>query len=49
MYNVNMKIKIDCLKISCERCGHNWIPRKKEIRICPKCKSAWFDKPKKDK
>lgn len=39
-----MKIKIDELK--CLRCGHEWIPRKTEIRICPSCKSAWWDKPK---
>ncbi len=32
--------------IECKRCGHKWIPRKVEIRVCPKCKSAYFDKPK---
>ena len=33
----------------CHRCGHEWIPRnKKEIpRVCPKCKSPYWDKPKK--
>ncbi len=33
----------------CLRCGHEWIPRnKKEIpRVCPKCKSPYWDKPKK--
>lgn len=30
--------------VVCRRCGHKWVPRKKEIRICPKCKSAYFDK-----
>lgn len=39
-----MRIKIDELK--CLRCGHEWIPRQKEIRICPRCKSTLWDKPK---
>ena len=36
----------------CERCGHIWVPRKNEYgvierpRTCPRCKSAWWDKPK---
>ncbi|MHB1376486.1 MAG: hypothetical protein ACYCXB_03575 [Candidatus Humimicrobiaceae bacterium] len=39
-----MKLKIK--KIKCLRCGHVWTPRKEEIRMCPKCKSPYFDKPK---
>lgn len=31
----------------CLRCGHRWLPRRKEVRICPKCKSAYWDKPRK--
>jgi Zn finger protein HypA/HybF involved in hydrogenase expression len=31
----------------CRRCNHKWIPRKKEVITCPKCKSyAWRDKKK---
>jgi predicted Zn-ribbon and HTH transcriptional regulator len=31
----------------CLRCGHVWVPRKKEKpRVCPKCKSPYWDKPK---
>ena len=37
-----MKIKI--IKLKCERCGHQWVPKKEEIRQCPKCKSPWWDK-----
>ncbi|MBU0959782.1 MAG: hydrogenase maturation nickel metallochaperone HypA [Nanoarchaeota archaeon] len=37
-----MKTKIQTIK--CLRCGHEWVPRKIEIRYCPKCKSAYFDK-----
>ena len=31
------------------RCGHEWLPREKEAkpRVCPKCKSANWDRPKK--
>lgn len=33
--------------LKCERCGHVWIPRKPGglVRICPKCKSAYWDTP----
>ena len=33
----------------CERCGHTWIPRSKieeAPTICPKCKSPYWDKPR---
>jgi len=31
----------------CERCGHEWFPRNDEKpRVCPKCKSPYWDKPK---
>jgi len=35
------------------RCGHEWLPResgqdpKEKPRVCPKCKSANWDRPKK--
>lgn len=31
-------------KLRCCRCGHGWIPRKAEVRICPKCKSPYWDR-----
>ena len=33
----------------CERCGHKWVPRNKDENpnVCPKCKSPYWDKPKK--
>jgi len=37
-----MKVKLTN-KIICKRCGKIWLPRKSEIRMCPKCKSPWFD------
>ena len=42
-----MRIKLP--KLNCERCGHTWTPRHTEIRICPKCKSPYWDKPKKER
>jgi len=32
----------------CERCGHEWAPREKEVtpKVCPKCKSPYWDRPR---
>ncbi len=36
--------KVTVTEYTCERCGHVWVPRKAERpRICPHCKSAWWD------
>jgi len=45
-----MKIKVMIEKMKCLRCGHTWIARKKEeeIRICPRCKSPYFNRERKD-
>ena len=44
------KVKITLDGYKCERCKHEWIPRNKEHPIiCPACKSAYWDKPKKKK
>ena len=37
---------IEIKKLECKRCGHEWVPRQREVRICPKCKSAWWDRKK---
>jgi len=32
----------------CERCGHEWVPRDKtEPKVCPKCKSPYWNRPRK--
>jgi Zn finger protein HypA/HybF involved in hydrogenase expression len=36
-----MEIKVKTLK--CKRCGHEWIPRKADVRLCPHCKTAYWD------
>jgi predicted Zn-ribbon and HTH transcriptional regulator len=37
-----MKLKLNTVR--CLKCGYQWVPRKTEIRQCPKCKTAWFDR-----
>ena len=33
----------------CERCGHEWRPKSDVMpTICPKCKSPYWDKPRKE-
>ena len=42
------RIKIDGFR--CERCGHKWVKRGDEDpKVCPKCKSPYWDTPKGDK
>lgn len=42
MAEIELKVK----GYKCERCGHEWQPRKKQNPItCPKCKSAYWDIP----
>ena len=45
------KTKITIYKYTCERCEHEWIPRdtEQEPRVCPKCKSPYWNKPRKPK
>lgn len=45
------KIQLEGYK--CERCGHIWLPRKQENgkeqlepRVCPKCKSPYWNTPR---
>ena len=42
-------MNIEEFKLTCLRCKHIWIPRKTDVRLCPKCKTAYFNVPKKDK
>ena len=43
------KVKITVDGYKCERCSHEWIPRNKKEnpRVCPECKSPYWDKPRK--
>jgi Zn finger protein HypA/HybF involved in hydrogenase expression len=42
-------MKIILNELECKRCHHKWFPRKREIIICPKCKSAYWNKERKNK
>jgi len=44
------KVKISAWGFRCERCAHEWIPRniEDEPRVCPKCKSPYWNKPRRD-
>ncbi len=33
--------------LHCLRCSHDWIARVKEIKTCPKCRSPYWDRPRK--
>lgn len=35
-------------ELKCKRCGYQWIPRKKVVRTCPRCKSHLWNKEKTD-
>ena len=43
------KLPITVMGFRCERCGHEWVPRDSdsEPRVCPKCKSPYWNKPRK--
>ena len=42
-------VEIKVRGFKCERCGHEWFPRdnKHEPKVCPKCKSPYWNSPKK--
>lgn len=42
-----MKVELG-KELKCQRCGYEWLPRKEDVRICPACKSAYWDTPKSD-
>lgn len=46
------KVKFEVEGWECLRCGHQWIPRvmtETEPTICPKCKSPYWNKPRRDR
>jgi Zn finger protein HypA/HybF involved in hydrogenase expression len=34
---------VEISELTCKRCGKTWIPRQKTVRVCPKCKTAYWD------
>lgn len=52
MINTNNKEIGEVFLPGCRcRCGHEWLPRidNEKPRVCPRCKSANWDRPYKDK
>lgn len=44
------RVPITVMGYRCERCDHEWIPRgenENEPRVCPKCKSPYWNRPRK--
>lgn len=44
------RVPITVMGFRCERCGHEWVPRggvEEEPRVCPKCRSPWWNRPRK--
>lgn len=44
------RVPITVMGYRCERCEHEWIPRgdpEQEPKVCPKCKSPYWDTPRK--
>jgi len=43
------RVPITVMGCRCERCNYEWIPRDLEVEpeACPKCKSPYWNKPKK--
>ncbi|MHA1867436.1 MAG: hypothetical protein ACTSXD_05165 [Candidatus Heimdallarchaeaceae archaeon] len=37
------------IKLKCNKCGYEWIPRVKNPIECPKCKSLYWNENKKKK
>jgi Zn finger protein HypA/HybF involved in hydrogenase expression len=37
-------MKVHLRKMHCRKCCHEWSPRGEEVRICPKCRSAYWDR-----
>ena len=44
-YNMSMAI-VRIPMLTCLRCGHRWVPRIPDVRLCARCKSARWDQPK---
>ena len=47
LYNRGMNKELNIPTLNCLRCGHEWIPnRPVEPKVCPKCNSPYWNKPK---
>ncbi len=35
-------------KLRCKRCGNEWVPRVENVKVCPHCKSPYWDTDRKE-
>ena len=35
--------RVGIARLKCKRCNHEWTPRKEDVRICPNCRSPYWD------
>jgi predicted Zn-ribbon and HTH transcriptional regulator len=42
-------MKTNVKKLKCLRCGWSWYPRIPDVIICPRCKSPYWNRPRKNK
>lgn len=40
------KIALTVMGYRCERCEHEWVPIWESPRVCPSCKSPYWDVPR---
>lgn len=38
--------EVEIPELHCYRCGNTWTPRARVVRICPRCKSRYWDEPR---
>ena len=50
-YHTTEMARVKVSGFRCERCKHTWVPRhdSSEPKVCPKCKSPYWDTPRKNK
>jgi len=40
-------MKIEIYKLECKRCRWKWVPRQADVRLCPHCRSPYWDRDRK--
>ena len=38
--------EVEIPQLHCYRCGNSWTPRARVVKMCPRCKSRYWDEPK---
>ncbi len=43
----SMKVRIP--RLHCRRCGHRWVPKQPVITMCARCKSRYWNEPRRNR